>query len=539
MWVLSVAFAGWIFCTGVVEDFTPRIYIGLELPLLGPPRALFSVGELGRAILLMHETFGGLFLSLLTVLMAMGSFVPELGHRDVFWACYNGARLRFALAKLVAVSSFTLFSLALGVCTALFNPTMRETMSLAGWQYVPAYLALTLIRILLWVALAMLLFSLTGSRWATVFVVFALHMAWFGTAGIWWEPSLPRLLQRNFITWNFVSAFAPFGIIPVAFFFQGLMVVGIVLTLVGAAIWMRRRFPEWVGLQLLTTKVAVGGGVILALGAGWWIMQAIQGETAPFTATELWDGKATLNRPYIWSRDYRLLVYPGKYMAVLLPPDAPIPSWVERLAMEGKLRRHDNVKKIILDGHLGEERTTASASLVLLYHSPDSYPLELGKSISRYWQVVSPLVNQAQPLLRTILRIVVIWPEDAFPYWSPIINGSEFRIGYASLAGSIKAQQRGAVRALAEALSRNKLVQIYITAYLMASIDRKEVERGLDWLRNRAEGKTPKLEVLGGIGLHPRSWKPEDAAQVLQHWERGEEMGHENYIRTLLEGKDD
>lgn len=533
VWLLLVAFVGYIFYT--IESFAPRIYIGLEMPLFDVWGVCRSVGELGRAILLTLETFGGLFLSLLTALMAMDSFAPELEHREILWASYNGTRLRFALAKLVAVSSFTVFVLALAACTAFLNPSAQETISLAGWQYLPLYLTLAWIRVALWVALAMFFFSLTRSRWATVFIVFALHMAWFGTAGIWWEPSLPRLLQRNFIAWNFISVFAPFGIIPRAFFLQGIMFTGIALALAGTALLVRRGFPEWAGLKILDAKAAVAGGVILALGAGWGVTQTMQAQTASFTAADLWDGEAVLDRPYIWSEDYRLLVYPGKYMAILLPPDTPIPGWVEQLATKEELRRHDNVKEIILNGHLGDEQSVASASLIQVYRTPDPYPRGLEKLAARYWQAVSPLVDQARPWLRTVPRLTVIWPEDVFPNHSPIVNGSEFRVCYASLCEPIKAQQRDAVSALSHALAPDRLIETYLAAYLMMSIDEEEVGKALEWLRNRAEGGTPDLEVLAGIGLHLYSWKPEEAAQVLQYWRQGEEMGHENYIRTLLE----
>lgn len=545
IWVLLVVFSVWISYT--LGDFAPRIHIGLEMPLAGPPRGLFSIGELGRAILLTLEMFGGLFLSLLTALIAIGSLAPEFAHREVLWTSCNGTRLRLVFTKLVAVSSFVVCLLVLGSCTSFFNPSVREVMSLAGWQYVPLYLALAWIRISLWGALAILLFSLTRSRWAATFVVFALHMAWFGTAGIWWEPSLPRLLQRNFIAWNFVSAFTPFGIIPVAFFFQGLMVAGIALALLGSALWTRKRLPEWVGLKFFTERLVVSSGVILALGAGWGITRAIQVRTAPFTAAELWDGKATLNRPFVWSQDYRLLVYPGKYMAVRLPPNTSIPGWVKQLAMEGELRRYDNVGEIILASHfephasgtrfIGGLQRVASASLILVYHSPNPYPLELEKAISRYWQAVLPLLDQARPWVGTVQK-VVIWPEDVFEGSLPTLSTTgEFRIGYAYLCESIKTIQWFAAGAISYALSPNKLVSTYFEIYLMSSVDRKEAEKALDWLRNRAEGGTPKL--LRGIGLHPYSWKPEEAAQVVQHWQRGEELGHENYLKVLLQGGGD
>lgn len=536
LWVLLVAFIGWIFHT-TVENFTPRIYAGLELPLFDLPRVLFSVGEMGRALLLTLETFGGFFLSLLVALVATGSFVPELLHREVLWACYNGTRLPFALTKLVAMSSFVTFSLAFSACTSFLNPSVREIITLAGWQYVPLYLTLIWIRVSVWVALAMLIFSVTRSRWATVFIMFALHLAWFGTAGIWWEPSFPRLLQRNFIAWNFISVFAPFGIIPRAFFLQGAMLIGITIVLAGAALLVRRRFPEWIGLKILDAKAAVAGGVILALGAGWWITREIQARTAPFTAAKLWDGKATLDRPYIWTSDFRLLVYPGnKYMAILLPSDAPIPNWVEQLAPEWKLHRLADVKEIILDGHLGEERRVASASLILLYSTSDPYPRELERPIAKYWQAVSPVLDWARPWLGTVPTLTVIWPEDAFPHWSPIIKGEQYRICYACLSRSTKSLQREAVRALSHALAQNRLIEVYLIAYLMMNIDGEEVEKALNWFRNRAEGKAPELVVFAGIGLHSASWKPEEAAQVLRHWQKGEEMGHENYIRMLLEG---
>lgn len=541
-WVLVVCFNGWLFFTELLGgSFAPIIHIGLELPLLGPDTALSSIGELSRALLLMLETFGGIFVVLLTGLMTVGKLDQEWRHREVLWSSCSGTKLRFSLAKLIAVSSLMVSLLALSACAAFLNPSVRKIMAPVGWQFVPFYLALSWIRISLWVAIVIFLFSLTQSKWATVFIAFALHVAWFGTAGIWWKPSFPRLLQRYFMAWGFISVFAPFGIIPYTLFLQGIMLLGLTSALIGAALFVRRRFPEWTGLKISDAKLALVGGIIIALGAGWWIPAKIRSQVAPFTAAALWDGKAAFDRPYIWTRDFRLLVYPGNYTAIILPSDIPLPSWIELLASKRTPYLYRDIKEMILEGHSEEERRVAPASLILLYSAANPYPRELEKLIDKYWQAVSRIVEFCSTCLNSIpkLKLMVLWPPDAFPHCLPVIEGEELRISYACLR-YIKSAQLSVAEALLRPLCPKKAERMYIRMFLASQTSFKgDVEKTLTWFRKRAGGDSPSFTVALGSGLHSPAWTPEEAAEVLRHWERGEEMGHKNYICALLKGGQD
>ncbi|HIE10689.1 MAG TPA: hypothetical protein EYP62_03690 [Kiritimatiellae bacterium] len=542
VWVPLAAYVAWLFFTNLFEGgATPVVSLGLELPFLGPSRGLFSMGEWGRSILLMMELINSVLFSLFIALIAVRACVPELVHREPLWATPRGGTI--IAVKLVAVSLTSTALIVFSAGAAFLNPAIRETLVMAGWMYIPLYLALSWVRIAVWVALCMALFSLTRSQWITAILVLVLQIAWLGAAGIWGEPSLLRLLHRNFFAWNFVDIFAPLGVIPTAFLLQGILMVGLVLILLAVAFLARKRFPEWKGIKPRANTVVLVLGVLLVVGGGGGIIHAIQQQVAPFTSSDLWEGRVEFDQPYIWSADFRFLAYPGEYMAVRLPTGTPIPPWVQELAQGRELRRYE-VGTIILQGHLGEEEKEAAASLVLVSPIAARQPAELTGVVQQFWHEVQPLVERARLWLgEKEIGVAVSWPDDAFFPYEVRLPG-EFLLHRAVFALPPRARQWSASAALAEAAGLAGPVKAYLSIYLMAGADREEAELGLKLVRYIAADKWREFvdlhgfnvmrNVMRGVRIYVR--EPGGAELVLHHWHQGEALGHENYIRSLLEG---
>jgi len=538
IWVLLFAYAAGTFYMRLLEGtLVPVVYLGLEQPLLGLGRTLFSAGEWGRSLFLALEVFGGIPLSLFTALLSTRVFSSELGHREVLWVSYRSSQLSYVFVKLVAISTFVLLIYALGAAATFLNPSARASMNMAGWQYLPAYCLVTWLRIAVWVTLTGFFFSLTRSQWATVAIVFALQAIWFGTAGGWGGPSLLHLLHRNMIGWNFVSVFAPVGVIPRAFLLQAIAYAGTVTALTGAILRVRKRFPELAGLRSPTAKAAVLVGVAVALGAGSWIALEIRANTAPFSAAHLWDGEVTLDRPYVWSRDYRLLVHPGQYTSVIVPPGHERPDWL--LSSDRRVTVHEMATEAVIEGNVGRETRTAPASLILAHPSQTPYPSELDTAISQYLNAVSPVVEELGPWFEGPLTVAFVWPEDVLPSLTPSIHRTEFLFGPACLLGTTESYLRRAGWAVSEALGDDRATKLYIHMYFCTRFPgadcSEEVDEVLEWLRKRAGGESPDFKVALGRGFHWASWSPGDALRMIQHWETGEELGHEDYVKTLLE----
>ncbi|MBC7318671.1 hypothetical protein H5T57_05460 [Candidatus Bipolaricaulota bacterium] len=101
----------------------------------------------------------------------------------------------------------------------------------------------------------------------------------------------------------------------------------------------------------------------------------------------------------------------------------------------------------------------------------------------------------------------------------------------------------------------DELARCYLTLYSVACCDKEKVEKSLIWLQNQATSPT-LAEILQTQELKEEEdiqvvvcevfeplcqyvqFNPEAARKILKHWQRGEDLGHENYIRMLLEGGD-
>jgi len=530
-WVLLLAISAFFFSS---MSTVPHFYLEPELPFTGIGRwPIFSLGEWGRAVLLMIGTYGSGLFVLFVAFLATGTFFPELIHREVVWATPRAGWVRLAGARVLAVSTVATFLICLGASAAFFNPINRELLVLAGAQYVPVYLLLVWIQILLWVTLSLLFLYLTRSRWVTLALVALLQVIWFltGIFSLIPDPFL-RLIQRSYLAWNFMGPFVPWGLVPTAYLLQGLTKVGVIVGLVGAAIVVRRSFPEWAGIELPCAKAALAAGVVLAVGAGAGTVWEIQRRTAPFPVEALWQwqGRIGFDRPYIWSRDGRLLFYPGEYMAVRLPEGAPLPAWVEELAVGKELHRY-NVGEMIVWGSPDPQ------SLILIHPPQRPYPAELAKAVQRFLRENQPLLERAQLWMKRP-KIIFAWPEEAF--WrrdiDPIPEGFVVPMFLLSWWHPPTAAWALAVASGVEGPART-----YLGLYVKAAINPERVEEDLDRLRATAEGRKPDVPWHWREPwpmLPPwwnRDWGKLEAARILHHWQQGEELGHENYIRKLLE----
>ncbi len=527
------------------------MYIGppvlfAELTPLGPLQAYFSLGEWGRAMFLTLETWGGIILSLFVSLLATGSSYWELDHREVLWSTPGGLGLRIVGARLAAVTAISATLLILGSLPALVSASRQGTLVAAGGEYLPLYLTIVVIRIALWVAASIFLFYLTRSRWATALAVAVLQGAWYITTTFQSISNTMDLIHVNLESWNFVGPFAPFGAVPPAFFLQVSLIVGLTVSLLGTASWARGRFLECRVDKNASAKVAVVLGIVLTLTSAGGVVNEIHSRIAPFTAAELWSGSATLSRPYIWSRDLRLLVSPGEYVAVRLPPGSALPSWVRERANGEVLRRY-NIGTMVLEGGV------APQTLVLIHPTGLSLPSELEGAVSHFENEVQPLLDRGR-LWNSPLKIVFAWPIEAF-YVAEIYPAQGELIVPICFLSSVRSALWPFAWAMTASSGLDELARCYLMLYLMAGCDREEVEKTLTWLQNQATGptltemlETPEErpregeEIIQVVCKAPRplcryaQLNPGAARKILNHWQQGEELGHENYIRSLLEG---
>jgi len=211
VWIVLVILSAILFYGGEVPDFEPS----LTRALTGIPRfPLASLGEWGRLVLLFGGSVVGGVFALFVSLMTMDSFHPEIVHRKALWSMPEAGKLRMAVAKVLAVTTFATGLVLLGALSALANPANREVLVTAGAAYVPVYFALTWLQISVWSAFSLFILYLTRSRWIALVAVTVFSVLWFvlGLMGV--LGSSLGLLHRNYLSWSFVSPFAPTGLIP-------------------------------------------------------------------------------------------------------------------------------------------------------------------------------------------------------------------------------------------------------------------------------------------------------------------------------------
>ena len=533
---------------------TPHFFIEPAQAFTGMGRRpIASLVEWGRSALLMIGTNGSGLFAPFVAFLAVGAFFPELIHREVAWATPKAGWARLVWARLLAVSMFTTLLICLSAGAAFFNPVNSDILVLAGARYVPVYLALTWIQILLWVTLSQLFLYFTRSRWVTLALVTLVQATWLliGVLSLIPGPFL-RLIQRSLLSWNFMGPLAPLGVIPTVYIMHILAKIGVIVCLIGAAICVRKSFPEWAGIKIPSAKAVVVVGIVLAVVAGSGTIWEFHRRTAPFTVRELWQGTdARFDQPYIWSSDGRLLHYPGEFTAVRLPEGVPLPAWVEELAEGKELHRYNVGNMLVSPVSGGRGVVTLRQSLVLIHPPQRPYPAELANAVKRFRHEIQPMLERSQVWIQET-DIIIAWPEEAF--WRPIITPTPE--GMVAPIFMLTGWHKSNVAwPLVVASGIEGPARTYLGLYLMEAIDPEWIEMDLDWLRAIADGRKPddwlraiadgrKPDVTGHrrrhwpltrTWWHPE-WAAEEATLILHHWQQGEQLGHANYIRTLLEG---
>lgn len=548
---------------GVEQGFS---LAGPELKLKAAPlptmfsiwgRACFSVGDWGRAILYGVGSLlpSGVVFHILIGLLTVGSFFSEFVHREVLWATPGARGVRLVWVKLLAVSFVAAFAVFLGACGALLRIAASETFVPAGGRLILIYFILSSLQILVWAAISIFLFYLTRSRWGALGLMALAEVG--GSLLLGHVPLPPRtfieLAFRSYISDYFINPFAPLGVIPSAFFLKRVIQIGLMLALLGASVWLRGRHPQWKGIRAIAPKVLLVLGVLLMVGGGWATLRGIQNQIAPFALWELWEGREELDRHYIWSKDARALAVLGEYSVFRLPPATPLPSWAEEKVHSRELHRY---RAGIITGEYPKGFISSPQDLVLIYPTGRSYPPELEGVVRLFLRVsIRPLMERAKLWQREEPRIIAVWPSDFGIDVHAVPGGLliSFLFSYSpqdpwfwDIAWALTATSG----------EEDELIRSYLTLFLVAGAGEGELKAALEWLQDEAEGRSLKEreEILERLkrGEVTEAWgpfcrgpdplcehafmKPEAARRILELWAQGEELGHEAFVRTLLEG---
>jgi len=529
-----------------------------------------SLGEWGRFVLYLVGGVGPLATSLLTAVLLTSTLRPEMDHRQVLWTTPVSSRIWALATKPAAASLVAIFCVVLGASSVLLHPAVREVLVPAGLEYVPMYILLAWIHTLLWAAVSSCLFATTRSRWMTLACVVSLDVAWHfllpSVLSLWPQGGL---VWASYATYQFVSPFAPFGILLVPFLLRGVTEAALAIGLIGVTSRVRARLPEWAHVRASAARALGIVGALIAVAAAGVSVWAIQRQIAPFTLWQLWQGQVESDRPYVWSNDGRLLVFPGRFTVVRLPVSSPVPDWVFGLLADRELRRYSTrditVRAVdpafeAMAPESSQEKTPPflreTQDLVMVYPAGRPHPAELGGMASRFLRQLRPLLTRAAYWQKAPSELLLVGPADflsletALP--SPeVLLASAFTMSNAA---------DGATKwwwiawALAGTADLDEQARCYLTLFLMGGSYESQVRDVLAWLRDEAEGGSldaeeqaltrltqGETEVWVACGAPPPlcsvAWmNPLAAQRVLEHWERSEELGHEAYIRTLREG---
>lgn len=487
----------------------------------GPPYAiLFSLGQWGRACLLLPPVLLAVLLSFLTV----ESFRLEALHREPLWAMPNASHL--PAVKCLSLATFVTFLVYLGSVVVFLKSHNRRVFVMEGGLYVLLYLALTWLQAAVWVATTVFLFHLTSSRLVTVATMAAVATI-LSMAGQWFlriPNVLSELVYKSYLSWNFVNPFTPLGLIPHLLALQALSLFGLALAFFAGAMIARWRFMEWKTLPLRVFQIILGVGVILAFGTLVGVIIGIHSRVGPLESADLLisiaPGPATneplkIGQQFVWSRDGVLILFPGRYTMVRQASGVPLPEWVTNLAKGKAIRR--------LEYHHG--------SVVLIYPLDSSHPAEL-----------KGLVNSLDPLLKrtSIWRnkadIIVAPPTSQIGF---VDTFDGFFVSFEDLlafAEGLPLCQNLCVWALTSSSGLPDPERVYLAFYLLNNLDKERVKEYLEGLRLAVTGRISYEELYDVLLPFWRlDWGENEALKILGHWQCGEEFGHEQYVRMLLE----
>lgn len=213
--------------------------------------------------------------------------------------------------------------------TAFFLPSSnRAALFLTeDWPRIFTYGGAAWTLTFVWCSLAVALLHVTRSQLWTSLVVVAFQAGYFWLSKASDSGSLPQLVHRSFVTWNFTGILTPYGFSPPLLAVQALCFVAIGCALLGGSLALGRpnsaphapslRRAQWLG----ATGAVVAAGAVAA--TAW----ALGRQVAPFRVAELVNGHAAWDRPYVWSADYRFLAYANPCIALVwVPPILPLRS---------------------------------------------------------------------------------------------------------------------------------------------------------------------------------------------------------------------
>jgi len=529
-----------------------------------------SLGEWGRFVLYLVGGVGLVPTSLLAAVLLTSTSRPEIDHRQVLWTTPVSSKVWALATKPVAASLVAIFSVVLGASSVLLHPAVREVLVPAGLEYVPMYILLAWIHILLWAAVSSCLFATTRSRGITLACVVSIDVGCRfllpSVLSLW---SQGGLVWRSYATYQFVSPFAPFGILLVPFLLRSVTEAALAIGLIGVTSRVRARLPEWLNVRASAARSLVVVGALLAVAAAGVSVWAIQRQIAPFALWELWRGQAKLDRPYVWSNDGRLLVSPGRFTVLRLPASAPTPRWVLELLTDREMWRYP-IREVTIwagdpaveatDPELSQEKSLSflrdAQNLIMIYPAGRSYPAELEGMVSRFLRQLRPLFTRATYWQRVPPELLVIGPADFLSIETALLPTGSLLASAVTMSDAVRAESKWwwIAWAMAGTAGLDEQARCYLTLFLMEGSYESQVRDVLAWLRGETEGASlhaeeqalrrltqGETEVSVACGAPPPlcdvAWmKPEAAQRVLEHWDRGEEVGHEAYIRSLREG---
>lgn len=514
-----------IFYFGGVPSISPSLdTIGSEM--YGELRQVVSIAEWARLGLLYCGSLGLSLFAALVFVLSIGVFWPEFALREVLWSAPGGSRWSTMAAKLLAVSTLAVLIVLVSSAAALLNPSSWESWSFGGYPYVPLYIGLLWLQGWVWATFAAFLLFATASRWISFIIFMAVAVVLPMVGLLFSKSSSLTLLYKILISWNFLGPYAPLGLVPWMLAWQTLILFAVVLLLFAGGRWARRRFWEWQEAWPLATSGLLGLASVVLLGAAAGLALGFSRWKAPIKAVDLYAisfepfPERLLARPYIWTKDGTLIFHPGSFALVRLPLRAPMFMWVQELAQSKTVRRYE----------------VAHYSLVLLYPPDQLYPSELEGIVKKFVHKVEPLLKRAV-VWQEEPQIVVL-PPGAHVKLKLVPQG--FLVSSETILGpwptNILLEQ--CAWALTDIPGLSDAERVYLALYLLQGVDGEKVAACLDELHRISTQSQrcspPWLCPHLPHFLWRTEWTSQEAAHILQLWQKGEEIGHEAHIRELL-----
>lgn len=520
-----------IFEPGLSLESTPFVF----------PRRVLSLGDWGVATTMTLGGPLGIFYALVLTILVSRTLLADFRHGDVIGSTPRGGTL--GTLALRTGSLATLFTTAtfLG-STAFFLPSSnRAALFLTeDWPRIFTYGGAAWTLTFVWCSLAVALLHVTRSQLWTSLVVVAFQAGYFWLSKASDSGSLPQLVHRSFVTWNFTGILTPYGFSPPLLAVQALCFVAIGCALLGGSLALGRpnsaphapslRRAQWLG----ATGAVVAAGAVAA--TAW----ALGRQVAPFRVAELVNGHAAWDRPYVWSADYRFLAYANPCIALVwVPPDSPPPQWLLEPAEKAKTTRFRGAGRwsYVLAGFRPSIATTTAADLLMVLRD-ECAPLPIVRLIlQRTWDELAPVFQRYQELGEPPpQRGAILWPVDNAHPWRGAIGSTDtlLLLRPHALGRTSTHIQWAVAEALAESITSDESQALYVQLYLMWEGDPAGVAAALEWLGRRSIGDSPRPLTLPP--LHALRWTPGDAQRVLSYWHEGEGKGHATFIRAIGRG---